>query len=85
MPTPIRTCVVCRRRRPQAELVRIGRGADGRPRVGRSVPGRGAYVCPEAACLGGLFEKGRLARALRTALPPEVKLAIEEELSCLAK
>nr|MBO2503475.1 YlxR family protein [Thermoanaerobacterales bacterium] len=42
---PIRTCIGCRRRRPQSELVRFVRGPDGNPVEGRTLPGRGAWLC----------------------------------------
>ena len=63
---PIRTCIGCRKRRPQGELVRIS-AQDGTPRVasGRREAGRGAYVCGLAACAKLALQKERLARALR--------------------
>ena len=71
---PIRSCAGCRRRRPQAELVRVASQPGGivtvDPRVpvlGRPSrsPGRGAYVCPEPACVERAVATGALARALR--------------------
>ena len=62
---PIRTCVGCRQRRPQRELVRLVRDADGvvvRDARG-SAAGRGAYVCVEVACLERALKGGRLAQA----------------------
>jgi uncharacterized protein len=50
---PLRRCVVCRRARPQAELLRFYRGADGRWRADetRRAGGRGAWLCAdEPAC-----------------------------------
>jgi predicted RNA-binding protein YlxR (DUF448 family) len=45
---PVRTCVACRQRRPQRELLRIVR-RDGGIRLDplRRLEGRGAYVCPD--------------------------------------
>ena len=62
---PERTCIGCRRTRPRAELIRLVRGADGRGAVdpSASAPGRGAYVCRDAACVEQAVR--RLARALR--------------------
>ena len=42
---PIRTCVGCRQRRPQHELVRCVLDADGTARVSRTAPGRGGWIC----------------------------------------
>ncbi len=58
-----RTCVVCRACRPRAALVRFT--WDGGFRLGRG-PGRGAWVCAAASCLGRL-EVRHLARAWRKA------------------
>jgi predicted RNA-binding protein YlxR (DUF448 family) len=63
---PLRTCVGCRISRPRPELVRFtvrGERVVMDP-LGR-MPGRGAYVCPEPACLRAALKKERLARALR--------------------
>ena len=42
---PQRTCVGCRRRAGQSELVRFVRSSDGTPVEGRTLPGRGAWLC----------------------------------------
>lgn len=54
---PERSCVACRRRRPQGELLRLSREEGGqqsgvwRPEQGRQRSGRGAYVCADSpAC-----------------------------------
>ena len=68
-PGPIRTCVGCRRRAPQAELVRLVRGADGRLLVGRNLPGRGAWLCRERpSCLDAAGRRAAFTRALRAPL-----------------
>jgi len=57
---PIRMCVVCRRRRPKRELLRIVRTPEGfiLDESGK-LPGRGAYVCPDnPAC----WEEKKLRR-----------------------
>ena len=63
--TPERTCVGCRRRRGQDELVRLvlaeGRVIAARP----GAAGRSAYLCPEAECLEAAEKKRAFARAFR--------------------
>ena len=63
--TPERTCVGCRRRRSQDELVRLvqdqGRVVRWRP----GAPGRGAYLCPQETCLEAAEKKRAFARAFR--------------------
>lgn len=69
---PVRTCVGCRERDSQAQLLRIARiaervVADGR----RRVPGRGAYVHLRSECAHAATRKGGLARALRMRIGAE--------------
>jgi predicted RNA-binding protein YlxR (DUF448 family) len=79
-PGPIRTCVGCRRRRPQGDLVRVVRRPDGSVTgpAPSGAPGRGAYVCFDPACVREAISSGRLRRGLRHEgpLPP----GLEEEL-----
>ena len=45
----------------------------GEVEIGREVPGRGAYVCPERECVERAVGSGRLSHALRLKGPfPEV-------------
>ena len=75
MATPERTCVGCRRRRGQDELVRLvaahGRVVKARP----GAPGRSAYLCPEENCLEAAEKKRAFARAFRgpVTLDPAVR------------
>ena len=63
--THARVCISCRRDRPKAEMIRIVRSAGGTAQVDRRavMPGRGAYVCPDPACVG--LVRRRLEGALR--------------------
>ncbi|MGC8471793.1 MAG: YlxR family protein [Acidimicrobiales bacterium] len=68
---PERTCVGCRRRAPQSELVRLVRMPGGSLAVGRALPGRGAWICEGSpACLERAGRRGALERALRSQLAP---------------
>ena len=62
---PMRRCVGCRVSRPKRELIRVVCSAEGRVELDTTgrLPGRGAYVCPSAACL----EKAIKSRALERA------------------
>ena len=44
-------------------------------------PGRGAYVCPKAACLAKARKAKRIERALEVAIPPEVYDAMQGEIA----
>jgi uncharacterized protein len=77
----IRTCVGCRRARPQGELLRLARTPDGvRFDPTRRLPGRGAYLCPLPTCLDAATRRGGagLRRALRGVPEAEVDTAIAE-------
>ena len=64
---PLRTCLGCRSRLPQAALLRCTLGADGsdganRARVSRTAPGRGAWVC-SIECFDLAAKRRRFERA----------------------
>ena len=68
-PTPatLRTCIGCRARRDPSDLTRIVREADGSLRIGRTLPGRGAWLCRASAeCLELAARQGGFARAFRS-------------------
>jgi len=76
--TPERTCVGCRRKRGQAELVRLtaegGCVVPARP----GSPGRSAYVCPDQSCLEAADKRRAFVRAFRApvTLDPAVRRAV---------
>jgi uncharacterized protein len=60
---PVRTCVACRARRPQAELLRIAKGSDGfTPDEFRKLEGRGWYVCKDKLECSSIKGLGKFAR-----------------------
>ncbi len=62
---PVRTCLVCRKRRPKRELLRLVVDKQTGEIVfdaSQKAPGRGAYVCRDGECVADLFKPGRLAR-----------------------
>ena len=50
---PIRRCVGCGEGKPKKELVRVVRSPEGEISLDTTgkKPGRGAYICPDPACL----------------------------------
>jgi predicted RNA-binding protein YlxR (DUF448 family) len=71
---PIRTCVACRQEAGKAELVRIVRGPDGAVALDRTgrMPGRGAYLHVDPACLGLARKRRALDRALGVSVPSDL-------------
>ena len=71
---PMRQCVGCREMKPKKELIRVVRspeGVIGLDSRGKS-PGRGAYLCPRAACLARARKSRALERSLDVSIPPEI-------------
>jgi hypothetical protein len=72
--------VACRTTRDKRDLVRIVRAPDGRvvlDPTGR-VAGRGAYLCADGSCWRTALDKNIIARALRVALPDDVRELLQE-------
>jgi len=68
--TPERTCIGCRRKAGPAGLVRLARRPDGSLAVGRSEPGRGAWLCAgSASCFDAAVRRRAFGRALRCDVP----------------
>ena len=79
---PLRSCVVCRNKRPKRQLIRIVRTTGGMVQVDVSgkTNGRGAYLCSEPACWVGGVTRGKLSQALKT----EIKESTRERLITFA-
>ena len=79
---PMRQCVGCREMKPKKELIRVVRSPEGAVSLDfrGKLPGRGAYVCPDSACLARAKKSRALERAFDAALPPEVYTALEEQM-----
>lgn len=80
--TPMRQCVGCREMRPKRELIRVVKSPEGEVSLdfkGKK-PGRGAYLCPEAACLAKAKKTRALERAFSMALPEAVYAALEGQM-----
>lgn len=71
---PLRQCVGCREHREKSQLIRVVRSPEGEVSLdlrGKK-PGRGAYVCPDPACLKRAVKSRALDRAFGAAVPPEI-------------
>ena len=78
----MRQCLGCREHKPKKELIRVVRSPEGEVALDfkGKLPGRGAYVCPQAACLAKARKSRALERAFETALPAEVYEALEQQM-----
>jgi len=79
---PMRQCLGCREMKPKKELIRVVRPPEGEITLDfrGKIPGRGAYVCPNAECLEKAVKTRAIDRALETKVPPELYDALREQL-----
>ena len=79
---PVRTCVGCRKRELAVELLRVV-AVDGNGEYvvtvdpARKLPGRGAWLHPDQACLDAAIRRRAFARALRITGSPDISAAVE--------
>jgi len=78
---PLRMCIACREEKPKKEMLRIVKNAAGEIRLDFSgkLPGRGAYICDNAACIAKLKKGKLLHKNFSCNVPEEVYDRIEEE------
>lgn len=79
---PMRQCVGCREMKPKKELIRVVRSSEGAVSLDfkGKLPGRGAYVCPDAECLKRAKRSKALERAFSAPLPEDVWQALEAQM-----
>ena len=60
--------------KPKKELIRVVKSPEGAISLDfrGKAPGRGAYVCPDPACLKRAMKSKALERGFETAIPQEV-------------
>ena len=79
---PQRQCMSCRERKAKKELIRVVRQTDGTVSLDFSgkLNGRGAYLCPDPACLAKARKARSLERSLETEIPEEVYDRLAKEM-----
>ena len=79
---PQRQCMGCRERKEKRELIRVVRAPDGGVSLDfrDKTPGRGAYICPDMACLKKAIRSKALERSLEVAIPEEIYARLEQEM-----
>ncbi len=79
---PMRQCTGCREHKPKQALIRVVRSPEGEVSLdfkGKS-PGRGAYLCPDPACLEKAVKSRALSRALDCPIPEEIYDRLRTEM-----
>ena len=71
---PMRQCVGCREMKPKKELIRVVRSPEGAISLDfrGKAPGRGAYLCPDPACLKRAIKSKALERTFEIPIPQEI-------------
>ena len=79
---PMRQCLGCREMKPKKELIRVVKSPEGEIRLDfkGKANGRGAYVCPNAACLKRAVKAKALERAFSCQIPQEVYDALDAQM-----
>jgi len=82
---PLRQCLGCREMKPKRELIRAVKSPDDEVSLdfGGKKPGRGAYVCPNEACLKKAIKSKALSRAFGVEIPQTVMDALNEQMENL--
>lgn len=79
---PMRQCLGCREMKPKRELIRAVRSPEGAISLDfrGKAPGRGAYICPNPACLKKAIKARALEKAFSASIPPEIYGRLEQEM-----
>lgn len=79
---PQRQCMGCRERKEKRELIRVVRSPEGDVSLDfhGKAPGRGAYICPDSACLKKAIRSKALERSLEVPIPEEIYARLEQEM-----
>ena len=79
---PLRQCIGCREQKAKNELIRVVRSPEGEVSLDfrGKAPGRGAYLCRDAACLKKAIKSRALERALSVPIPEDVRSRLESEM-----
>ena len=79
---PMRQCLGCREMKPKKDLIRVVRSPEGELSLDfrGKLPGRGAYVCPDPACLAKVRKSKALERAFSAPIPDGVWDGLEQQM-----
>ena len=79
---PMRRCLGCMQMKPKSGLIRVVRSPDGNVCLDSSgkLPGRGAYICNDPACLAKAVKAGRIKKEFGTDIPNDLYDRMEEQI-----
>lgn len=79
---PMRQCTGCREMKPKRELIRVVKSPENEITLDfkGKAQGRGAYVCPNEACLKKAIKSRALERSLEVSIPEEIYVQLREQM-----
>jgi len=79
----MRKCVGCNEMKPKRELTRVVRSPEGKISLDSTgkLNGRGAYLCPDPACLKRARKRRSLERAFQCAVEASIYDELENQLN----
>ncbi len=82
---PRRMCTGCGEMKNKRDLIRVVRSPEGTLSIDKrgKLPGRGAYLCPNADCLKKAVKTKRLERNLETPVPDEIMEQLKKEIEAV--
>ncbi len=82
---PQRMCMVCRERAEKEQLIRIVKNKQGNIALDKDgkMPGRGAYLCKKAECIGQAQKRKALERAFSCKVEEELYRELQAESEVL--
>lgn len=80
---PQRMCLGCRMHKDKRELIRVVRTPIGEIELDSSgkKAGRGAYICPDVACLKKALKGKSLEKSLQRTIPEEVVTRLMQNIA----
>lgn len=84
---PMRQCVGCREMKPKKEMIRVIKTAPKEDDISEIIldttgrkNGRGAYICPNSACLSQAIKSKGLERSFKMPIPKDVYDMLTKEM-----
>lgn len=79
---PVRRCIGCFEMKEKKMLIRIVKAGENEIKIDKTgkKEGRGAYVCPNIACLKKACKSKGLERSFKCAIPKEIYEKLRKEL-----
>ena len=78
----MRQCLGCNEHRPKCEMIRVVRDSEGGISLDLNgkKSGRGAYICPSAACFAKARKTKRIEHVLECSIPTEIYDEMERSI-----